>query len=115
MIWVATAVVSILWATIGIFTGLAHQGLARSSATMVCEYRVELVRDRLITLLSQTPDRFSSTAGVKFSNLLRETRAICAGTDPTTLRKLVRIEALHGDYDDRSRRHADARQELLAL
>lgn len=115
MVRVATAVVSILWATIGIFTGLAHQDLARRSATMVCEYRVELIRDRLLTLFSQAPDRFSATAGASFSNLLRETRAICAGTDPGTLRKLGRIEALHGDYDDRSRRHADARQELFAL
>lgn len=115
VIRVVTAVASVLWTTIGIFTGLAHQDLARRPATVVCEYRVELVRDRLNTLLSQAPDRFNATAGVKLSNLLRETRAICAGTDPETLRKLARIEALHGDYDDRSRRHADARQELFAL
>lgn len=115
MIWVATAVVGIFWATVGIYAGLAQQDLARRPATVVCEYRVELVRDRLINLLEQAPDHFSTPAGAKFSNLLRETRAICAGTDPATLHKLGRIEALYADFDDRSRRHADARQELLAL
>lgn len=83
-------------------------------ATVVCEYRVDLVRDRLINLL-QAADPPSTSVGAKFSNLLRETRAICAGTDPATLHKLGRIEVLYRDFDERSRRHADARQELLAL
>ena len=103
-IWVATAFAAILWATVGIYTGLAHQDLARRPATVVCEY-----------LLEQAPDRLSSSVGAKVSNLLRETRAICAGTDPATLHKLGRIEVLYRDFDARSQRHADARQELLAL
>lgn len=115
MIWVATAVVAIFWATVGIHAGLAQQDLVRRPANVVCEYRVELVRDRLINLLEQDPDHISLPAGATFSNLLRETRAICAGTEPATLHKLGRIEALHSDFDDRSRRHAAARQELLAL
>ncbi len=115
MIWVSSAAIAITWAGVGIYAGLAQQDLARRWADVVCEYRVELVRDRLINLLEQAPGHFSTPAGAKFSNLLRETRAICAGSDPATLRKLGRIEALHGDFDDRSRRHADARQELLAL
>lgn len=82
---------------------------------MICEYRMDLVRDRLINLLEQAPDPPSTSVGAKFSNLLRETRAICAGTDPATLHKLGRIEVLYRDFDERSRRHADARQELLAL
>lgn len=114
-IWVATAVAAILWATVGIYAGLAHQDLARRPATVVCEYRLDLVRDRLVNLLEQPPDRLSSSVGAKFSNLLRETRAICAGTDPATEHKLGRIEVLYRDFDARSQRHADARQELLAL
>ena len=82
---------------------------------MICEYRMDLVRDRLLNLLEQAPDPPSTSVGAKFSNLLRETRAICAGTDPATLHKLGRIEVLYRDFDERSRRHADARQELLAL
>lgn len=114
-IWVATAVAAILWATVGIYAGLAHQDLVGRPANMVCEYRMDLVRDRLVNLLEQPPDRLSSSVGAKFSNLLRETRAICAGTDPATLHKLGRIEVLYRDFDARSQRHADARQELLAL
>lgn len=115
MIWVASSVVAISWAAVGIYQGLATQDPARQPAAGFCEYRVELVRDRLINLLEQAPGQANAPAGTKFSNLLRETRAICAGSDPAVLRKLVRIEALYSDLEGRSLRHADARQELLAL
>ncbi len=111
----ATSVAAISYAAIGIYTGLAQQDLAGRSATIVCEYRVELIRDRLINFFQQAPDRRTPSAGANFSNLLRETRAVCAGSDPETLRKLGRIEALHHDDDERFQRHANARQELLAL
>ena len=115
MIWVASSVVAITWAAVGIYQGLAMQDSARQPAAGFCEYRVELVRDRLINLLEQAPGQVTAPTGAKFSNLLRETRAICAGTDPATLHKLGRIEVLYRDFDERSRRHADARQELFAL
>lgn len=115
MIWVASSVVAISWAAVGIYQGLATQDSARQPAAGFCEYRVELVRDRLINLLEQAPGQANAPAGTKFSNLLRETRALCAGGDPDTVRKLGRIEALHRDFDDMSSRTADARQELFAL
>ncbi len=115
MIWVASSVVAISWAAVGIYTGLAMQDPGRQPAPGFCEYRVELVRDRLINLLEQRPGQVTAPTGAKFSNLLRETRALCAGSDPDTLRKLGRIEVLHNDFDDRSSRTADARQELFAL
>ena len=115
MIWVASSVVAISWAAVGIYMGLATQEPGRQPAAGLCEYRVELVRDRLINLLEQGPGQVTAPTGAKFSNLLRETRALCAGSDPDTLRKLGRIEALHHDFDDRSSRTADARQELFAL
>lgn len=115
MIWVASSVVAITWAAVGIYQGLATQDPARHSAAGACEYRVELVRDRLINLFEQAPGQVSGPTGAKFTNLLRETRALCAGGDPDTLRKLGRIEALHNDFDDMSSRTADARQELFAL
>ena len=115
MIWVASSVVAISWAAFGIYQGLATQDPARQLATGFCEYRVELVRDRLINLLEQAPGQVTAPTGAKFTNLLRETRALCAGGDPDTLRKLGRIEALHNDFDDRSSRTAKARQELFAL
>lgn len=106
---------AIAYAAVGIYAGLAHQDLASRPATVVCEYRVDLIRDRLISLHEQAPDHLPSSSGATFANLLRETRAVCAGTDPATLHKLGRIEALYRDFDARSQRHADARQELLAL
>ena len=112
-IWVATSVVGVSWAAFGIFVGLAHQGLAPEPAVVACDYRVELIRDRLVSLHERPP---SPGEGPKdFSTLLRETRALCAGSDPAVLRKLARIEVLYREFDERFIRHADARQELLAL
>lgn len=108
----ATSVVAVTYAAIGIFVGLAQQDLAPRPATVACDYRVELIRDRLISLHERPP---SAEGASDFSNLLRETRAICAGSDPVVLRKLARIEVLYSEFEGRSNRHADARQELLAL
>lgn len=112
-IWVATSVVAVAYAAVGIFVGLAQQDLAPRPAVVACDYRVELIRDRLISL-HERPSSPGEGAS-DFSNLLRETRAICAGSDPAVLRKLARIEALYSDLEGRSNRHAVARQELLAL
>jgi hypothetical protein len=112
-IWVATSVVAVAYAAIGIFVGLAHQDLAPRPALVACDYRVELIRDRLISLHERLPPPGEGPAD--FSNLLRETRAICAGSDPAVLRKLARIEVLYREFDERFDRQADARQELLAL
>lgn len=118
MIWVATSVVAVAWAAFGIFVGLAHQDLAPRPEVVACDYRVELIRDRLVSLHDRPPTPGAGTSqpfGHEFSNLLRETRAICAGSDPAVLRKLARIEVLYSEFDERTTRHADARQELLAL
>jgi hypothetical protein len=132
-IWVTTSVVGVAYAACGIFVGVAQRDIA-------CDYRVELARDRLVSL-HEHPASFSEADPSRpsgpeqtqtswpsgpdqsprpfrpdeFTNLLRETRAICAGSDPAVLRKLARIEVLYSEFAERQRRHADARQELLAL
>ena len=106
------------YAVVGVYAGLAQQDIVAGPATVVCEYRLDLVRDRLIVLLDQKPERWvaqGEPAEAEFSNLLRETQAHCAGPDTPLGRKLDRLEALYRDFAERSRRHADARQELLAL
>lgn len=118
VLWVAAAVAAIFYAVVGVYAGLAQQDILARPATVVCEYRVALVRDRLIALLDQQPQRWvaqGEPAEAEFSNLLRETQALCAGSDTVVGRKLDRLEALYRDFVERSRRHADARQELLAL
>ncbi len=114
----ATSVVAVAYAAFGIFVGLAQQDLAPRPALVACDYRVELIRDRLISLHERPPSPTGEGAASStsdFSTLLRETRALCAGSDPAVLRKLARIEVLYREFDERSVRHADARQELLAL
>jgi hypothetical protein len=110
---VATSVVAVSWAAFGIFVGLAHQDLAPRPAQVACDYRVDLIRDRLVSLHERPPS--PGEGATDFSNLLRETRALCAGSDPAILKKLTRIETLYSELDERSHRQADARQELLAL
>lgn len=114
----AVSVAAISYAVFGIYAGLAQQDLVARSATLVCEYRIELVRDRLVVLFDQKPQRWADheeLAAADLSNLLRETQALCAGSDTEFGRRLDRLLALQREFIDRSHRHADARRELLAL
>lgn len=116
--WVAVSVAATFYAVIGIYVGLAQQDLTARSGALVCEYRFDLVRDRLVSLFDQKPLRWADheeLAAADLSNLLRETRALCAGSDSDLGRRLDRLLALQREFLDRSSRHADARRELLAL
>jgi hypothetical protein len=131
---VAVSVAAISYAVFGIYQGLAQQGLVSRPATVVCEYRFDLVRDRLIAMFDQGPAQWASDAaatdinspgptgpelhappGADLTNLFRETFALCAGSDPAYQRRLDRMFALYSEFTERSQRHADARRELLAL
>lgn len=106
------------YAIVGIYAGLAQQALGADKASVSCEYRVDLARDRLIALFDRSPLRWpdhDEHAAADLSNLLRETLALCAGSDAEIGRRLDRLSSLHREYTERSRHHADARQELLAL
>ncbi|MCA9634518.1 MAG: hypothetical protein KC420_00600 [Myxococcales bacterium] len=102
----------------GVYVGLAQQRPGHSPASIRCDYRVELVRDRLVLLLEQAtrpghPRR--TAAGERFSTLLHETRALCSAQDSEIERKIDRLSAIFDAYLDRSQREANARQELLGL
>lgn len=138
----AITVVAISYAVFGIYQGLAQQGLVGHPAAVVCEYRFDLVRDRLAAMFDQGPAQWASDAaatdttspgpsgplatrpngpelhaphGADLTNLFRETFALCAGSDPAYQRRLARMFALYSEFTERSQRHADARRELLAL
>lgn len=118
MLWVVAAVAAIFYAVVGIYAGLAQQDIVARPDTVVCEYRIDLVRDRLVALLDQKPQRWAehdASAAADLSNLLRETQALCAGSDTDLGRRIDRLFAIQREFADRGRRHADARRELLAL
>lgn len=82
-----------------------------------CEYRVTLIRDRLVSHMdrsTQAPPR-DPEADEKFSNLLRKTRTACAAENPDLDDKLEAIERIFSEHQDRRRLHDAAREELLAL
>jgi hypothetical protein len=117
-LWVAVSVTATFYAVVGIYAGLAQQDLGADRASVSCEYRLDLARDRLIALFDRSPQRWAGHdehAAADLTNLLRETLALCAGSDAEIGRRLDRLSSLHRDFTERSRRHADARQELLAL
>jgi hypothetical protein len=127
ILWVAVSVAAISYAVFGIYQGLAQQGLVGRPATVVCEYRFDLVRDRLAAMFDQAQRGSDAAAtdinssehyappGADLTNLFRETFALCAGSDPAYQRRLDRMFALYSEFTERSQRHADARRELLAL
>ncbi|MEZ4453525.1 MAG: hypothetical protein R3B09_28960 [Nannocystaceae bacterium] len=98
------------------YEGLSLQQEGGSKPTNRCDYLVDLVRDRLVTLLEQSyrPDR-SALAGERFSTLLRETRASCSAQDSELSRKIDRISDAFAAYQDRSLGDEKHRLELLEL
>lgn len=82
-----------------------------------CSYRVELMRERLETMMDRLPERAppDSEADQAFANLLRETHVACADASPDLAIKLERINAIHARDRERRRETASARAELSAL
>ena len=82
-----------------------------------CNYRVELMRTRLIALMDRSPGRADagSEADDDFANLLRETQAACGDASPELAHKLERISQEYALERERRRQSAAARLELSAL
>lgn len=82
-----------------------------------CTYRVELLRTRLMALMDRSPSRADKEpeADDEFSNLLRETHAVCGDASPDLAHKLERISDEHARERERRRQSAAARVELSAL
>jgi hypothetical protein len=117
-LWLVLSVAAVVYVFAGVYVGLTLQRDDLDPSKARCDYRVELVRDRLVTLLDQTrpPGHPRTTeAGERFSTLLHETRAICSAQDSEIGRKIDRISVIFDAYLDRSRREDQDRQELLGL
>lgn len=107
----------LVYVFVGVGIGLVQQDPFLPADDVQCEYRVTLIRDRLVSQLdrsTQAPPR-DPEADAKFSNLLRKTRAACAAENPDLGRKLDSLERIFSEHQDRRRLHDAARKELLAL
>ncbi len=110
-------VVLIVFALWGVALGLWQQVPDLPPEQADCPYRVELMRDRLETLMDRPPSEASpgSEADQAFFNLLRETDAACADASPDLANKLERIAEIYARDRDRRREAAEARAMLSAL
>jgi hypothetical protein len=107
----------IVFALWGVALGLWQQIPELPAEQADCSYRVELIRDRLETMMDRLPAQASadSEADQAFANLLRETHVACADASPDLAIKLERISAIHARDRERRRETAAARAELGAL
>lgn len=103
-----------LW---GVALGLWQQAPSLSNDQADCTYRVELMRERLLTLMDRSPSRadVGSEAEDDFATLLRETHAACADASPELAHTLERITTHFDRERERRRQAAKARAELSAL
>jgi hypothetical protein len=107
----------IVFALWGVALGLWQQIPGSTTKQADCSYRLELMRDRLETLMDRLPEQANpdSEADQAFANLLRETHVACADASPDLANKLERISAIHARDRERRRERAAARAELSAL
>ncbi|MCA9680716.1 MAG: hypothetical protein KC457_00855 [Myxococcales bacterium] len=103
--------------------GLWQQLSGLSADQTDCEYRTELMRERLMALMDRPistswrsePGRVDLEAHDDFANLLRETHAACDDASPELAQKLDRIDEIFDRDRERRKDAAAARAELSAL
>lgn len=109
----------VVYAVSGIYLGLAQQSLVYPVANLDCGYRIDLARDRLLSLMEQAPRVRSSkaeTASHQFSNLLQDTQARCGSTAEHNFREQIEsLRKIFHEHQERRMREFDARQRLLEL
>jgi hypothetical protein len=106
----ALLVVYSLW---GPIAGLYQQVKGLQPESIDCEYRVTILRDRLLNAMERP--RFRERSSETFAHLLRETHAACADTKPELIPKLETLSQIHDEHRDWRLRSAAARAELRAL
>lgn len=97
----------------GTLVGLRQQVTGLDSDEIDCEYRVRILRDRLLNTMERPI--LSARADDAFDNLLRETRAACADRDPELNTKLNEIQGIADQAQAWRTRSAKARTALRAL
>ncbi len=107
----------VAYVLLGVGMGLLQQDPELPPGEVDCDYRTELIRDRLVSYMdrsNQAPPR-DPEADEKFSTLLRKTRTACAVENPELAGKLDRIEKIFDEQQVRRRDQDAAREVLLAL
>ena len=97
----------------GLLTGLRQQVTGLEANDVDCEYRVRILRDRLLNTMERPV--LSARADDAFDNLFRETRTACADRDPELNKKLNQIQGIADQAKAWRARSAKARTELHAL
>ncbi len=114
----AGSLVTIAYIVVGLYLGLAQQLLVRPVENLDCDYRIDLVRDRLVSLIEQAPRVRIERARKgkhKFNNLLQDTQTRCSATDPELKAKIHEIRRMYNEFNDRSAAESAAIERLLDL
>jgi hypothetical protein len=97
----------------GTLIGLRQQVTGLEADQVDCDYRVRILRDRLLNTMERPI--LSARAEDAFDTLLRETRAACADRDPELNKKLNEIQGIADQAKAWRTRSAEARAALRAL
>ena len=85
---------TIVYTIVGASMGIAQQRIGMAAGHIDCEYRVTLIRDRVVALLERSPQQAADDPQESIvSTLIRETHKACAQTDAESTRKLEIIDA----------------------
>jgi hypothetical protein len=105
----------IFYGIAGAFTGLLQQRVGLPPDQIDCDYRVELLADRVVALTERSPQQSlrDPQDDVVFT-LIRETQTACADDDAQSARLQLIGERLREHQRVRAQ-EAEARRELLAL
>ena len=105
----------ILYGVAGAFTGLLQQRSGLGTEQIDCDYRVELLRDRVVALTERSPQQsLRDPQDDVVSTLIRETQTACADDDAQSARLQLIGERLR-EHQRLRAQEAEARRELLAL
>jgi len=106
----------ILYGIAGIALGLEQQAASLPPEQVDCAYRVHLLRDRVLALTERSAHFVAvDPQDDVVSNLIRETRQVCARRDPESIPALDAIAVRLREHLELRNREAQARRELLAL
>ena len=109
------AVFAILSGVVGVSIGLSQQRRGLAPSEIDCDYRVELLRDRVIALTERSPITRRGDPQVHVvTNSIRETLAACSDNERASSR-LETIGTHLSQHLQRSAGDEEARRELLAL
>lgn len=99
----------------GGYIGVSQQRVGLSSEAIDCDYRVELLRDRVVAAVDRPRHTARDLAGDEVvSTLLRETQAACAPRSTPLRHRLEALDRTFEAYRTRVDDDRTARQEVRA-